>query len=331
MATLSRLSELNSNAVIPLPHFGVVSLKGEQCDEYLHGQLTVNTKTLTDSQVRHAAHCDFKGKAWALMTVLRHQDQVLLLMNTDALQHSLAQLQKYGVFSKVDIEDASATYSQWFVTGEKAQAHLKSHFPTLPDTAMSSVQSESGVVFRTDFPANGYWVITQDADALITPIRNDDGITEYGQEVFEAISIANGQPDVSGESVNQFVPQMMNLQALSGIDFDKGCYMGQEVVARTRFLGKNKRAAYSFCVPGATSVAVDGIVEKQVGENWRRGGTIIRAASLGEESWIMAVLNNDTQPQDKHRLAASPDLEFTPMTLPYSVEEEKGSNIKGRK
>lgn len=331
MATLPRLSELNNNAVIPLPHYGLIALEGEQCDEYLHGQLTVNTKSLSDSQARHAAHCDFKGKAWALMNVMRHQNQILLSMNTDALQHSLAQLQKYGVFSKVEIEDASDIYSQWFVTGDKALTYLRNHFSALPEAAMASVQSESGVVFRTDYPDNGFWVITKDADAVITPMLNDDAISEYDKEVFEAIAIANGQPDVSGESVNQFVPQMMNVQALSGIDFDKGCYMGQEVVARTRFLGKNKRAAYSFCVPGATSVAVDDIVEKQVGENWRRGGTIIRAACLGEESWIMAVLNNDTQPEDKHRLASKPEFEFTPISLPYSIEEEKGSNLKGRK
>ncbi|WP_414827988.1 tRNA-modifying protein YgfZ [Alteromonas sp. H39] len=331
MTTLSRLSERNNNAVISLTHYGVIALEGEQCDEYLHGQLTVNTKSLTDSQVRHAAHCDFKGKAWALMNVLRHGDKTLLLMNKDALHHSIAQLQKYGVFSKVDIEDASDSYTQWFVTGEKAEEHLRSHFSSLPDTVMTSVQSDSDIVFRTDFPNNGFWILTKNEDAIITPMRNDEAISEYDSTVFEAIAIANGQPDVSGESVNQFVPQMMNVQALSGIDFDKGCYMGQEVVARTRFLGKNKRAAYSFCVPGATSVAVDDIVEKQIGENWRRGGTIIRAACLGEESWIMAVLNNDTQPEDKHRLASNPELEFTPINLPYSVEEEKGSNIKGRK
>lgn len=331
MATLSRLSELKNDAVIPLPHFGLIRLEGEQCDEYLHGQLTVNTKSLSDSQVRHAAHCDFKGKAWALMSVLRHGDKVLLSMNSDALQHSLAQLQKYGVFSKVEIDDASEAFSQWFVTGDKATAHLKSHFSHLPEEPMTSVQSDAGVVFKTDFPDNGFWVITQDAEAVITPILEDDDVTEYESTVYEAIAIANGLPDVSGESVNQFVPQMMNVQALSGIDFDKGCYMGQEVVARTRFLGKNKRAAYSFCVPGATSVAVDDIVEKQVGENWRRGGTIIRAACLGEESWIMAVLNNDTQPEDKHRLASEPELEFTPISLPYSIKEEKGSNLKGRK
>lgn len=330
MVTLSRLSELQDNFVIPLPNFGIITLSGEQCDEYLHGQLTVNTKTLTDSQVRHAAHCDFKGKVWALMSVLRHGNRILLSMNSDALQHSLAQLQKYGVFSKVDIADASDRYSQYFVTGGKAKAHLSSHFSNLPETAMTSVQSEAGVVFKTDFPQNGFWVITKDADAVIAPLLSNQDIAQYNHSVYEAIAIANGLPDVSGGSVNQFIPQMMNVQALSGIDFDKGCYMGQEVVARTRFLGKNKRAAYSFCVPGATSVAVDDIVEKQIGENWRRGGTIIRAACLGEETWIMAVLNNDTQPEDNHRLSLKPELEFTPISLPYSVEAEKGSNLKGR-
>ncbi len=331
MERLARLDQLADNAVISVAHYGVAAISGEQRDDYLHGQLTINTKAFANDSVRHAAHCDFKGKAWALMYALRHQDTQLLTMHADALSQSLAQLQKYGVFSKVDISDATDKYAQWLLCGPEAEAALHAHFGGLPEAELTALQTDSSVVFLVPGTTPMYWLVSQAADAILAPLRSNETVAWYGPEVFEAIQIANGIPAVSGNGVNAFVPQMMNLQALNGIDFDKGCYMGQEVVARTRFLGKNKRAAYSFRLPVATTAAVDDTLEKQVGDNWRRGGTVIRAARLGEETWLMAVLSNDTQPQDNHRLAEAPEHVVTAEPLPYSIVEDKGSTIRGRK
>ncbi|MCU7555735.1 glycine cleavage system protein T [Alteromonas sp. ASW11-19] len=331
MERLARLEQLAENAVISVEHYGVAAITGEQRDDYLHGQLTINTKEFAHNSVRHAAHCDFKGKAWALMYALRHQETQLLTMHRDALSQSLAQLQKYGVFSKVDISDASQDYGQWLLHGPQAEAALQSHFGSLPEAELTTLQTDDSVVFALPGASPMYWLLSRSADKVLAPLRDQDAVVWYGSEVFEAVQIANGIPAVSGNSVNAFVPQMMNVQALKGIDFDKGCYMGQEVVARTHFLGKNKRAAFSFRLPVATKAAVDDTLEKQVGDNWRRGGTVIRAAQLGEETWLMAVLSNDTQPQDNHRLAEAPEHVVTAEPLPYSIVEDKGSTIRGRK
>lgn len=107
--------------------------------------------------------------------------------------------------------------------------------------------------------------------------------------------------------------------------------MGQEVVARTRFLGKNKRAAYSFTLNHATSVAPGETLEKQLGENWRRAGNIIATAKLQAETWLMAVLSNDTKETDCHRLAENPDITCYPNTQPYNIEQNPSNIIKKRK
>ncbi len=151
---------------------------------------------------------------------------------------------------------------------------------------------------------------------------SDQGIALYPPAVFDALQIQAGLPEISQpEHIGQFVPQMMNLQALNGIDFKKGCYMGQEVVARTRYLGRNKRAAYVFRVDQAISGIEHMQLEKQLGEHWRGGGTILKAATIGQESWILAVLSNDTTAEDTFRLNENPDAQLIQCDLPYRLEE----------
>ena len=124
---------------------------------------------------------------------------------------------------------------------------------------------------------------------------------------------------------------MFNVQAINGIDFDKGCYMGQEVVARTRFLGKNKRAAFAFHIDSAVPVNIGDSIEKMAGEHWRSGGTVITAATLGNETWFMAVVANDTSSDDIHRLAENPSITCYPSALPYSIEQAASNIVKKRR
>ena len=96
--------------------------------------------------------------------------------------------------------------------------------------------------------------------------------------------------------------------------------MGQEVVARTRYLGKNKRAAAIFKLNQPLADIADAKLEKQAGEHWRGGGTILRSAVLGYETWLLAIVNNDTTPEDVFRLSTLPSVELIHCALPYTLE-----------
>ncbi|MBU3021871.1 folate-binding protein YgfZ [Aestuariibacter sp. A3R04] len=321
MQRLDHLSNIARDFVVPLHHLSVLSVSGEQRDDYLHGQLTVDTKTLSDSTARRTAHCDFKGKTWSLSILCRYEDAIWLCMNADCASHSLAQLNKYGVFSKVDIIDTSDTIKAYALCGSRAREWIIGQFGSLPNAPLSAQQSNLGVVIKLEFNNDLFMVLlTAEGQSSLQAWAKEMDITEYGPEIYEALSIQQGIPDISGSTINEFVPQMMNFHLLDGIDFNKGCYMGQEVVARTRYLGKNKRAAFSFCLPEALDVSPGDTIEKSLGENWRRGGTIIRKAVLGSETWLMAVLPNDTATDTLHRLSATPQIEFKPLALPYPIE-----------
>ncbi|MDP2534354.1 CAF17-like 4Fe-4S cluster assembly/insertion protein YgfZ [Alteromonas stellipolaris] len=337
MTALTTLSDLPSHYAIKLNDNMLIKLEGEQADSYLHGQVTVNINALDENTVRHCAHCDNKGKTWSISFVGRHENgrhenAIFMLTNKDAGAHSLAQLNKYGVFSKVDITDESNQYTQFFLGENLGKMLLASYFDTLPSEPLTSVHSDAGWVFKSDTQRAGYYVVLDSGQVpeFEQKVKDTNGAI-FEQNVYDAIMIESAIPSIQETGISEYVPQMMNVQALNGIDFDKGCYMGQEVVARTRFLGKNKRAAYSFSVPKAFHINAGDTLEKQSGENWRRAGMVIRKAELSEETWFMAVLSNDTTEQDIHRLADQVEITCYPSPLPYSIEQAKSSLVKKRK
>lgn len=331
---------MNAMKLDTLPEAFAVSLQdsmfiyanGEQADSYLHGQLTVNINKLADDSVRYTSHCDNKGKAWSLSFVTRFNDGVVMLVNKDAGARSLAELNKYGVFSKVDITDESDHFTQLYMSNALAETLCLSIFSSLPREPLTKVTSKDGFIFKSDLSTPGYYVVLRSeiASTLLSKIAEQKSEV-YDHSVLNALRIKDAIPDISGSTVGEYVPQMFNVQAINGIDFDKGCYMGQEVVARTRFLGKNKRAAFAFKIDSAVPVNVGDSIEKMAGEHWRSGGTVITAATLGNETWFMAVVANDTSSDDIHRLAENPSITCYPITLPYSIEQAASNLVKKRR
>ena len=322
MQTIDRLSELESSFAIPHDR-NVLLVSGEDARTFLHGQITVDVTHLENGQVRRTGHCDPKGKSWSVNLITPVDDALLITGHAVGVEASHAQFKKFGVFSKITLEDVTTAFAAYFIKGAEAESAVASVFGELPDTTMSAINTQAGLCIRLDLPDGGLLVLCK-TDHLenLQQALSDQGITLYPPAVFEALQIQAGLPEISQpEHIGQFVPQMMNLQALNGIDFKKGCYMGQEVVARTGYLGRNKRAAYVFRVDQAISGIEHMQLEKQLGEHWRGGGTILKAATIGQESWILAVLSNDTTAEDTFRLNENPDAQLIQCDLPYRLEE----------
>lgn len=348
MTSIASLNDLPNEFMVELSGSMIISLEGEQADSYLHGQITVNINKLDKVTARHFAHCDNKGKTWATGYVTRHASKLLLLTNADAGNQSLAQLNKYGVFSKVDIVDDTPCYNGYFVSSDAAknsntQTLLRDLFGTdeleklfgssqNEASTLQKVESEQGVIFTANTSREGFvLLLTKDASDRFEENIGAHSLPCFSHTVFDAIQIESVHPTLDSEAIGEYVPQMINVQALNGIDFDKGCYMGQEVVARTRFLGKNKRAAYSFKLEGHVSVKPGDSLEKQLGDNWRVAGKVIKVAALESETWFIAVLNNDTTSEDLHRLADNNAITCYPNSLPYSIEQQASNIVKKRR
>jgi len=318
------------NFVAELSQYGVISLIGEQRNDYLQGQVTINVNKLSPDLARFGCHCDFKGKTWSSFVAAEFEQKIMLVADKTSLPKSLAELKKYAVFSKVDISDESQHFDCYGFVGEQVKASLNTIFPSLPTKKLEAVSNSIGLVIAID-PSNSVFlavVKSSEKSAFIAATRN---VKLSPSVLWDATCIQLGIANISEQTANEFVPQMFNMQALDGIDFDKGCYMGQEVVARTKFLGKNKRAAFILYAESDTSsdlIQPGSALEKKAGDNWRSGGTIINSASYVcpnsniAQTWLLAVLANDTQTADVLRLKGNPEALYSVQDLPYSIADK---------
>lgn len=297
-----------------LNHLGLVSVTGEQGNSFIHGQVTADISALEPGQWRWGAHCDPKGRMLATFRTFKLGDALMMLEPRSALEVSLAQLKKYAVFSKAELVDMSSELTLLGVSGPEAAGFVAQHFGTSEADVFST---EQGTVLKD---GERFILILDKANACA--LIEKSGQPLYGAGVWQALEIRAGYPNIAAGHASEYIPQMCNLQALGGISFNKGCYMGQETVARTKYRGGNKRALYILFGESQTPVRLESTLEIAVEGGYRKAGNIIEVVSRGNKVLMTAVLANDTAPDAVLRLADDHEASFTLLPLPYSLEEE---------
>lgn len=296
---------------VSLKDYAVIELHGPETDKFLQGQLSCDLNQLTDSNWLYGAHCDNKGKMLSTLWVTRFAESVLLISTQAAIAASLAQLQKYGVFSKTEIT-AGTDFQLFGVFGTAAPARVAEWIQTpLLAGQHAATQTEHSVVLTLGAEPDQYLLVT----------RGHELLTNSPADYWQALEIERGRATLHEGTVLEFVPQMLNVQALAGISFTKGCYIGQETIARMHYLGKQKRALFRLRGKGSM-VAPGAIIEQQLGENWRRAGTVINAVSRADHPLdILAVLPSDSEATTVYRVKDD-DASFLEIyPLPYNLDE----------
>ena len=301
-----------------LSHLNAIGLTGEQSTEYLQGQVSNDIDALSNNNTMLGCHCDAKGKTLSVFNTILWQDTIIMIMHQGSFQASFDALKKFGVFAKTDIQDKSAEFVFLGGKGPEAEAIIMQLFDELPEA--SKVQSNQfGFAIRFEQPETRYLVAL--THEKIKTIGLDEIESSKQNDLWQLMDIQAGIPQIDSNTSAEFIPQMMNLQALNAISFTKGCFMGQETIARNKYLGKNKRAGFILVANEKVDVENGNILERQVGESWRRGGTVLSSCAYNDETWLLAVLPNDTNINDTLRLKETPDVPFNVKPLPYSLEE----------
>ena len=140
-----KMDAFPDNLVVALPSMACVSVSGDDAKTFLHSQLTIDINKMADATVRRSAHCDFKGKSWSVSLVANGASALYLLAGNTAIDASVKQLKKYGVFSKIEITSETENFDFYLLKGKQANALLEVHFAALPDSPMAMVES---IVFR---------------------------------------------------------------------------------------------------------------------------------------------------------------------------------------
>ncbi len=312
------LAELPDTYIIELTNFSAISLQGEDQSKYLQGQVTCDVTSSSAESLLLGAHCDAKGKVFSVFRLINRLSAHLLVQPKDSISNSLKELKKFGVFAKVSIEEVE-NLNFIALVGEQANILLQQKFSQVPDSLSPVIQVGSSTLVYLAGSVPRYIIIDENkaTKALMTALA----LPVYSQEVWDLLEITHGFPILPADNNASYVPQMLNLQAINGISFTKGCYLGQETVARMQYLGKNKRALFTLQAQLDKSLQADDILEKQLGDNWRKAGDILASYQASDGSClIQAVLNNDGE-QPNMRIA-SQNANITYLPLPYSLATE---------
>ena len=312
---LPSYNELPELFAINLNSFGAITLAGEEQAKYLQGQVTCDVNTLSEAKLLNGAHCNAKGKVFSVFRLLERQGKYLLLQPTSSIESSLAELKKFGVFAKVEIAQDS-TYSYLALSGKQAASKIASLFQQAPDASIPVVQVNNTTLVYIAGNVDRYLII--DTAENLAAISTSLDCPHYPDALWSLLEIVDGFPVLSQPYIAEYVPQMLNLQAINGISFTKGCYLGQETVARMQYLGKNKRALFALTGNTITANAGD-IIEKKLGENWRKAGDVLAVYQAENgHSYLQAVLASDTDDNTELRIKAQ-DSSLTLLSLPYKL------------
>jgi tRNA-modifying protein YgfZ len=231
-------------ALFDLSHLGLIAVRGEDAEPFLQGQLTNDIRELSATHSQLSSHCSPKGRMLACFRVLRLGDAIHLQLPGERLPDTLKRLRLYVLRAKVSLVDVSDDLVRIGLAGDCAAEVLQRQGLPAPDRDEDVVTTGGVSVLRLPSPTPRFELIGPfDAigrlwDALA------QSATPSTSDVWALHDIRGGIPNVYQETVDAFVPQMANLQLIDGVSFNKGCYTGQEVVARMQYLGKLKRRMY---------------------------------------------------------------------------------------
>ena len=291
----SLLTAQQDDIICPLTHYSLIQIEGAEAEKYLQGQLTCDVTKLAVGESTLTAHCDPKGKMSALFRLIRQDEQTFyMLLKSELLPSALEQLKKYAVFSKVTF-----TSLDWQILGVAGTKGIEK-------CGQFSAQ------IRID--VNGQ----QPRVILLHPTRLAIEATVEA-EAWDLLDIQDGVPSLAAATQLEFIPQALNLQSIEqAISFQKGCYIGQETVARAKYRGANKRALFIFAAQTESLPDIGSALEMALGDNWRATGTITSAVNFHGILWLQDVLNTTLEEGQAFRLPNCQTL-LDMQSLPYEL------------
>jgi tRNA-modifying protein YgfZ len=237
----------NNNIFCNLSHLGLLEVSGADALTFLQGQVTNDVKLLTMSSNAHfSGYCNPKGRLLALFLAFYHKDHFHLQFNHELLEPIMKRLKMYVMRSKVEIRNVSENILKFGINGSDAASILATSFANIPSQDYEFTNPENAVILK--LPSIGddsrfeIFTSVEHGTSVFNALKERCELVE--KSYWDWLEIQAGIPEVVTATQEQFVPQMLNLDILNGINFKKGCYTGQEIVARTHYLGSVKRRTY---------------------------------------------------------------------------------------
>ncbi len=310
-------SSIPALAWAKLTTFGLIAFTGDDAQAYLQGQLSCDVNALQSGHATYGSYNTPKGRMLATFLLWHDDSGYLMQLPRSVCESTRKRLSMYILRSKVTARDVTEERTLIGVAGADSDAQLTALFQSVPNTEMTQTKTNDVAMLRLD--ADRFQITAENAQASVVVDALAALAAPINDAAWDATNIEAGIPYITPSTQEQFVPQMANMDLINGVSFNKGCYPGQEIVARMHYLGKLKQRMYLATVSGGEAPkAGDKLYSADTGD--QATGMIVNAAPLAIGGFaVLAVIHIKSFESGAVHLnsAAGPLLAFR--KLPYAV------------
>ena len=306
-----------------LSHFGIIAAYGEDATEFLQAQFTNDISQVDETHTQLSALCSPKGRMLCSFRIFRREQTYYLVLPYELLEAALSRLRMFVLRSRVTLEDASDALIGIGASGNKMVEQLANISGSLPQNVDDAIEFKDYTIIRVAGLTPRYEIY-----GLLEAMKKlwqalDVHATPVGADVWELLNIQAGIPVITAASIDAYVPQMANLHLVNGVSFTKGCYPGQEIVARMHYLGKLKRRMYRIGFDAREKPATGTPLVTESSTESQDIGTILSAQQSPDGKYeALAVIQTQDAENSKLKLGDASGPDVSVLELPYAFEDQ---------
>ncbi|NOX08785.1 MAG: folate-binding protein YgfZ [Gammaproteobacteria bacterium] len=307
-----------------LSHYGLISVHGKDAEDFLQGQFSNDIRDIDDTHTQLSSYCTPKGRMLGNFRVFRRADTYYLKIPQQRLDSVINRLRMFVLRAEVSLENASESFIGIGVSGNDAMTLLqKACGCDLPVAVDEVVQAADVTIIRVMGIVPRFEVFGPSEKIMALWDNLNVAAAPIGQDYWDSLDILAGIPVILDATAEAFVPQMANMQLINGVSFKKGCYTGQEIVARMQYLGKVKRRTYLAQIDSESAPQAGDTLFSSNSTSAQGAGKIINASPYADGGYVcLAVIEIASVKQGDIYLGSKSGAALKLMDLPYEVPEE---------
>jgi len=315
-------TDLDKTYLCNLAELGLIKASGEDASSFLHGQFTNDLNLVGPTLSQLSSYCNPKGRMLAVFRVFKIDDDFYLILRRDVLEAVLKKLTMFKLMAKVELTDVSDELVLLGIAGPDSDSILKENKISAPADVEHSIRENETTTIRIPSESSRLLFICTPENAISIWKSLSEKTIQTNSIIWDLHNIHSGIAQVTAETSEAFIPQMVNLELIGGVNFQKGCYPGQEIVARTHYLGKPNRRMYRINIDTSTSpLSGTNIFSAKDGE--QPVGKIVSAQNTTNNACdALAVLRTEKENDAELHLESLTGPKVTTLKLPYSLESD---------
>ncbi|AAM67965.1 tRNA-modifying protein YgfZ [Buchnera aphidicola] len=285
-----------------LEEWCLIYICGIDSKKHLQNQFTIDINCLKKEEYKLCAHCNFNGKVWATMFIFHYKKGFAYIIRKSIAKIQIKELKKYAIFSKVEIRELDDIYL-FGLSGFNAKFFLSKNFVDIPNKNCSLISNQDRTILWFSEPCERFLLVLSLKDLLLLKRKENEITLLNNSKQWLLFDIEAGFPIIDKQTSQKFLPQSINLILLQAVSFDKGCYYGQETIARVFYKNLNKYSLYLLSSKGNINPKIGSIIEMKKEEKWYRIGFLLAIVHVEfNRTVIQAVLNKSINIQNIFRI-----------------------------